>query len=644
MKLPTAAPALLLLSVILLSATPQETYRLGPPTPSGDRWIALTKHSQMILLPRHWIVSKARPSDFSLEIQGSGFHPARLLLEVISVPARSSPLAAADKRLQKLKIAPAGVLEELKSELPNGLQVHGVVHQKTIEGVFLTHMMIPYYFKALSNEQTTWRDFKKILGSLTDLSEEMFRETNSAAPQHLISGEWVATADNAWMLQAHHDGWTLEPPQENEILRLSGDFENSLEQISISKEPPGSLNPQEMLERWAQMLGDKNKNPSRLKLTDRSALKYAVSPDQSELTGYLTMETQTYLITVLGSPAIDFHHLRRVLGSMRPMDKEVLAAQRQGTQDLPLPPIISNDQRFPAQRAPVPATGLLAPDPHAKEILRRHALSLIGAGVFSVLLILFFFWMNDEKLHRYGYAFSKEEESSHLRVFAGGRYLTIFPTYLAFMPGGLTLRAVHRKPPLIQAIVALYILRWIAGYLEFETAIAILSGILILVGVLLGIHLGWSIKGTPCWIYDEQGALIFKIRRKLGWFAYRFVILDSQLKPIGYLKMSFLSNFIRKQWWVLDLSAKTIAYVIEDSLILSILRRFIGHLWGLLRADFRIFSNGIIIGQIKRTRSPFNRMILDVHCPADLDPRLLVACAMAINVFDRDRWYPFWSA
>ncbi|MEK7287587.1 MAG: hypothetical protein AAB091_03375, partial [Elusimicrobiota bacterium] len=453
--------------------------------------------------------------------------------------------------------------------------------------------------------------------------------------------------DEQWMIRVALEGWTAETPQGSDILFLSGYFEGQVLNITVSRPAAGQISADEQMEQWKKSLGPKTKAPVVMEFGPGQNLLYILSQDKTELFGLLDFNDARYPVNIYGYPNIDFQETKRVFSTIEPIDAAQVKASSPapgapGADELPpAPSAIGTIAAIPKENLP----RLPAPDPRIKMILDKYFPLASTTAALVVLGYIFFLWLNDKKLLQNGRAFASKPEVGQLELFTGGWYLTLFPTVIVFAPGGVRLAAVRRRPPMAQALGLIFLARWVAVYFGLEKALAVLSVALIIAAIVFAVAIGWSFKGTPCWIYDEQGLLVFKIRRQLGLFAYRFIVTaPTKNEVLGYLKMSSLSNFIRKQWWILNKKGETVGQMTEDSLIKSIARRFIGHLWGLFRANFTISSQGQTIGQIKSARSPFNRQTLSASCPAELDPRLVFACAISINVFNRDRWYPFWSA
>lgn len=106
---------------------------------------------------------------------------------------------------------------------------------------------------------------------------------------------------------------------------------------------------------------------------------------------------------------------------------------------------------------------------------------------------------------------------------------------------------------------------------------------------------------------------------------------------------SMLGRLIKPQWadlfrkvWKMEGPDQTLwATAHEDSLILALLRRFIGPLFGLLRTNFVIYRPGTesVLGQFNRKMTLFDRYVLDMTADPqfELDRRMALALAVMLD-------------
>lgn len=99
-------------------------------------------------------------------------------------------------------------------------------------------------------------------------------------------------------------------------------------------------------------------------------------------------------------------------------------------------------------------------------------------------------------------------------------------------------------------------------------------------------------------------------------------------------------SFLHK-WQLSDKRRNVLAHVTEDNVWRAAARKLTGHLWGFLRASYRIEGPMDSRGGIINTRQAMNRFICNMDKPQALSARDMLACALIINIRDRDKWYPW---
>lgn len=120
-----------------------------------------------------------------------------------------------------------------------------------------------------------------------------------------------------------------------------------------------------------------------------------------------------------------------------------------------------------------------------------------------------------------------------------------------------------------------------------------------------------------------------------------YTVRDARGRPLARLGKNLLFNFIRKRWYVwapgpdrrLQFLAK------EDSVILSLLRRFLGPLFGLLRTNFIFLPAGTedVIGEFKRKFTILDRYVLDMTADPQrlMDRRIALALGVMLDTGER---------
>ena len=110
------------------------------------------------------------------------------------------------------------------------------------------------------------------------------------------------------------------------------------------------------------------------------------------------------------------------------------------------------------------------------------------------------------------------------------------------------------------------------------------------------------------------------------------------LPVLAEFRKNTLWNLVRRRWLVRDAAGMLICRVLEDSIILSLLRRLVGSLFGILRTNFIFLaSDGRVIGRLNRSFTLLDRYVLDLSFDPErtLDRRLAVAIGVMLDSGER---------
>jgi uncharacterized protein YxjI len=156
------------------------------------------------------------------------------------------------------------------------------------------------------------------------------------------------------------------------------------------------------------------------------------------------------------------------------------------------------------------------------------------------------------------------------------------------------------------------------------------------VGIVLGMFIRKKLR-----LYDAEGGLLLDVRQKLITFASLvFVVRDAEGQELARIKRRGF-QILRRHWQLLDPQDAVLLDIVEDSELRALARKFLGHLWGILRTNYNITAGGEPAGELKREWSVWNRYQLHLTPPEGLDPRLALAAVMFVDIVDPDRWHPW---
>ncbi|AMV39546.1 hypothetical protein VT85_19070 [Planctomyces sp. SH-PL62] len=130
--------------------------------------------------------------------------------------------------------------------------------------------------------------------------------------------------------------------------------------------------------------------------------------------------------------------------------------------------------------------------------------------------------------------------------------------------------------------------------------------------------------------------------RKFELFTTTFTVCRPDSKVLARIRKNQLSNIFRKKWTVADAEGLPLFIAKEDSLILSLLRRFLGPLFGALRTNFVFVTptpdgNEQIRGEFNRKFTLVDSYVLDMSRdrPPRIDRRIGIALGVLLDTGER---------
>jgi predicted Zn finger-like uncharacterized protein len=199
-------------------------------------------------------------------------------------------------------------------------------------------------------------------------------------------------------------------------------------------------------------------------------------------------------------------------------------------------------------------------------------------------------------------------------------------------------------------VVIFFLLLVLGMSLQGRLDSSLLGGIII-VGGILGIVLTLvtaivlSPKRHITFYADEQKSeplLQILQDSKFQPITATYTLLTPEGTFLAKLKKNYLHNVIRKKWEVSDADGRLVVLAREDSLILSLLRRFLGPLFGFLRTNFILAvpdERGIerVRGEFNRNFTVFDRYVLNLEhdVPRQIDRRLAIALGVLLDTGER---------
>jgi uncharacterized protein YxjI len=200
---------------------------------------------------------------------------------------------------------------------------------------------------------------------------------------------------------------------------------------------------------------------------------------------------------------------------------------------------------------------------------------------------------------------------------------------------------------IVSAVAAIV---WMSAFVAMADAagqgvLADVLGIVGFVGALvaaIGIGVALSAKRHVTFYTGEdrtQPILEVLQDRKLQFVYATYTVRDATGAEIARFRKNFLFSFFRRKWEVLTPSGTPQWIAREDSIILSLLRRFLGPMLGLLRTNFIFQRAGgdRVVGEFKRKLTILDRYVLDLRPDGAraFDRRVALALGVMLDTGER---------
>jgi uncharacterized protein YxjI len=127
--------------------------------------------------------------------------------------------------------------------------------------------------------------------------------------------------------------------------------------------------------------------------------------------------------------------------------------------------------------------------------------------------------------------------------------------------------------------------------------------------------------------------------KKIQLIIATFTVRDARGQKLARLRKNYIYNIFRKRWEIRTMAGQVAFVAKEDSIILSLLRRVLGPMFGLLRTNYVFLgSDGrSVLGEFKRKMTILDRYALDLKRDRQrkLDRRLALALGVMLDTGER---------
>ncbi len=130
--------------------------------------------------------------------------------------------------------------------------------------------------------------------------------------------------------------------------------------------------------------------------------------------------------------------------------------------------------------------------------------------------------------------------------------------------------------------------------------------------------------------------------QRIAFLTRTYTVTTPAGVTLARLRKRYIHNVFRKRWYVETLAGERVAMAVEDSVVLSLLRRVLGSLFGVLRTNFILVhlggpEDGTVFGELNRKFTLFDRYVLDLSADPDrrFDRRVALAVGIMLDTGER---------
>ena len=234
------------------------------------------------------------------------------------------------------------------------------------------------------------------------------------------------------------------------------------------------------------------------------------------------------------------------------------------------------------------------------------------------------------------------------------RVLTIRSKYEVWAEDGTPILYVERPTYPLRTLVAyvggviagVMALAWL-GYLASAAGpiagpliglLAIPTAAVVLVVVSMSLR---PLRHVTVYRDESRAEVVLRVRQdqRVALLTRTYTVLTKGGEPIAMLRKTYVHNVVRKRWYVEAPDGRPLAKAIEDSMVLSLLRRVLGPFFGFLRTNFLLVrgADEEVVGEFNRKFTLLDRYVLDLSADPGraLDRRIALALAIMLDTGER---------
>jgi hypothetical protein len=233
------------------------------------------------------------------------------------------------------------------------------------------------------------------------------------------------------------------------------------------------------------------------------------------------------------------------------------------------------------------------------------------------------------------------------------RLLTISAKYEVRAADGTPILYVERPTFLLRAVLAyllggiatMVMIVWISTLVrsvgEDLGSLLILAGLVLVPGTFVVVSMSLRpLRHVTVYRDESRAESLLRVLQdqRFAVLTRTYTVMTVGGEILARLRKRYIHNIIRKRWYVETPAGLVVALAIEDSIVLSLLRRVLGSLFGLLRTNFVLTHlDGTVLGEFNRKFTLLDRYVLDLTGDPHryLDRRVALALGVMLDTGER---------
>jgi hypothetical protein len=219
--------------------------------------------------------------------------------------------------------------------------------------------------------------------------------------------------------------------------------------------------------------------------------------------------------------------------------------------------------------------------------------------------------------------------------------MTIASKYEVWASDGTPVLYVERPTYLVRSLVAYLVAFVAAGFVLSALDRVPLLGVLLAAAVFAVVSMSLRpLRHVTVYRDDSRDLTLLRVvqNERVAVLTRSYTVLLPDGQPLARLRKRYLHNVVRKRWYADAPGGERLAVAVEDSIVLSLLRRVLGPLFGVLRTNFVVLGpGGDVIGEFNRKFTLLDRYVLDMTADTEhaLDRRVALALGVMLDTGER---------